>query len=100
LSIISGGLAQFRSPRADTISTEAVPALPVLQSWAPQLSTGFDLFHNQYVTSNLAFTFKISDHGRGRDGRQKPRRRTPKFFVSWILVSKFFDIRILQGISC
>ncbi|MGC2790734.1 MAG: hypothetical protein WA899_01835, partial [Candidatus Sulfotelmatobacter sp.] len=81
--------------------TEAAPALPVLQSWAPQISPpGSDLFHKQHVTSNLARSIQISDHGRGRDGRVNPHRRAPKSFASRILVSKFFDIRILPGISC
>src|SRR5271154_705067 len=56
-------------------------------------------FHIPAVTSNLVRRFQISDHGRGRDGRHKPTRRTSKSFVSRILVSKFFDIRILRGIS-
>jgi hypothetical protein len=35
----------------------------------------------------------------GRIGWQKPTGRAPKSFVSNILVSKFFEIRILRGIS-
>jgi hypothetical protein len=41
----------------------------------------------------------LRNHGRGRDGRVNPRRRASKSFLSRILVSKFFDIRILRGIS-
>jgi len=39
---------------------------------ASQLSNDF---HNHRVTSDLALTFQISDHGRGRDARVNPNRR-------------------------
>jgi hypothetical protein len=41
----------------------------------------------------------LRNYGRGRDGWPKPIRCGPKSFASRILVFKFFDIRILQGIS-
>jgi hypothetical protein len=40
----------------------------------------------------------MRDYGRGRDGQYKPIRRSPKSFVSRILVPKLFEKRILQGI--
>jgi hypothetical protein len=57
-------------------------------------------FHNPRVTSDLVPATNLRDHGRGRDGRVNPRRRVSKSFVSRILVSKFFYMRILWGISC
>jgi hypothetical protein len=57
-------------------------------------------FHNHNVTSDLVPLQNLRDHGRGRDGRVNPHRRAPKSLVVRILVSKFFDIRILPGISC
>ena len=57
-------------------------------------------FHSSGVTSDLALEIKVRNHGRGRDGWVNPRRRASKSFLSRILVSKFFDIRILRGISC
>ena len=52
-----------------------------------------------HVTSDLVPAIKVSDHGRGRDGRVNPHRRASKCFVSRILTSKFFEKRILRGIS-
>jgi hypothetical protein len=57
-------------------------------------------FHRSTVTSDLALKKKSRNHGRGGDGWQEPTGRSSKFFVSKILISKFFDIRILAGISC
>jgi hypothetical protein len=58
------------------------------------------LFHTPIVTSDLALKIKSRNHSRGRDSRVNPPRRVSKSFLSRILVSKFFDIRILRGISC
>jgi hypothetical protein len=58
------------------------------------------LFHSPLVTSDLVLKTKSRNHSRGRDSRVNPHRRASKSFLSRILVSKFFDIRILQGISC
>lgn len=56
-------------------------------------------FPQSAVTSNLASQIQIGDHGRRRDGREKPKSLAPKLFVVCSLVPKFFDIRILRGIS-
>ena len=55
--------------------------------------------HSPHVTSDLVHTIKLAQSWESRDGRVNPNRRYPKSFVSRILVSKFFDIRILQTIS-
>ncbi len=65
----------------------------------PVCDTAFKNFHKPVVTSNLVCQFQIGDHGRGRDGWPKPTQLVPKSFVSRILVSKLFDIRVLRGIS-
>jgi hypothetical protein len=57
-------------------------------------------FHKSIVTSDLARKIKLRNHGRGRDGWQRPIRRASKYFVLPILVPKFFDIRILRAKTC
>jgi hypothetical protein len=39
------------------------------------------LFHIPIVTSDLVSLSKLSNHGRGRDGRVSPCRRDSKSFV-------------------
>jgi|ERR1700682_4955277 hypothetical protein len=57
-------------------------------------------FHSTDVTSNLASTILISNHGRYRNALLQSKSSRAKSFVSRILTSKFFDMRILRGISC
>jgi hypothetical protein len=52
------------------------------------------------VTSDLAFHEKLAHYGQGKGGLHSPDDSGRKSFVVWILTSKFFAIRILQGISC
>jgi hypothetical protein len=56
--------------------------------------------HSPIVTSDLAPAKKLRNHGRGRDGLLQSKWSRAKSFVLPILTSKFFDIRILRGISC
>jgi hypothetical protein len=64
------------------------------------LASRFLLFHIPSVTSDLARQFKSRNHGRGHDGWLYSPSSRAKSFVSRILTPKFFDIRILQRISC
>ncbi len=116
----SGGWSTFvlrrpGLPHACATTTEAAPSVAVLDGWAPRMHArratyarcdplrtppAPKFFHNHHVTSDLVARSNLRDHGRGRDGRANPQRRAPKSFASQILVSKFFDIRILPGISC
>jgi hypothetical protein len=57
-------------------------------------------FSPHHVTSNLVPAILISDDDRRRDGLLQSKSSRAKSFVSRILISKFFDIRILRGILC
>jgi hypothetical protein len=52
------------------------------------------------VTSNLDPEIQTADHSQGGGGAGRVRLPGPNFFVINILTSKFFEVRILQGISC
>src|ERR1700730_18960251 len=61
---------------------------------------GAPSFPPHHVTSELVPTILISDDDRCRDELLQSKSSHCKSFVSRILISKFFDIRILRGISC
>jgi hypothetical protein len=71
-----------------------------IPQYTPHRAQPLKNFHSPIVTSDLAPKIKSRNHSRGRDSRVNPHRRASKSFVSRILVRKFFDIRILRGISC
>jgi hypothetical protein len=56
-------------------------------------------FPQPHVTSNLAHPPNLRDHGRGRDGPLQSQPPRPNSFVSWTLIPKLFERRILRGIS-
>ena len=81
------------------------PGWPILsryfaKGWAFSNFLGPQSFPPHHVTSKLVAATLISDDDRRRDGLLQSKSSRSKSFVSRILISKFFDIRILRGISC
>jgi hypothetical protein len=86
--MVSGTVARHNHRDEDDYYTQ--PGTP---------ATSF-VFHTHRVTSNLASTISIGDHGRGRDGLPHSESSCSKSFVSRILTSKSFRLRNLRGNSC